>query len=254
MVEDSWHLAHSLLSLYMNLGMLSPAEVVEAAEGAWREGKAPLASVEGFIRQVIGWREYVWGVYWLFMPDYIDENALEAKRALSPMFRTGKTEMRCLAKAFESVDETAYAHHIQRLMLLGNFALLAGIEPRSLVRWMTANFIDGAQWVMIPNVVSMALYADGGRMTTKPYAAGGAYLDRMSTHCASCRFNPKKRTGDLACPFTTLYWDFLARNRQRLDGNHRLRPQLRGLDRLSDLAEVRIRATMLLEALDGGSL
>ncbi|MGE0027778.1 MAG: cryptochrome/photolyase family protein [Thermoleophilia bacterium] len=256
MVRGEWRLAHSLLSSSMNIGLLHPREVCDAVEEAYRAGEVPIASAEGFIRQVIGWREYVWGAYWLWMPGFRRRNGLGARRPLPPAFRDGPqaTRMACVAAALEGVRDHAYAHHIQRLMVLGNLALLAGVRPREMVDWMWASFIDGAEWVMIPNVVGMALHADGGRMMTKPYAAGGAYIDRMSDHCGGCPYDPRRRTGDDACPFTTLYWDFLARHRDRFAGNGRMRQQVRGLERLRDLPEVRERAAEVLRLLDAGKL
>jgi deoxyribodipyrimidine photolyase-related protein len=255
MTERSWHLAHSLLSPYLNLGLLFPDEVCDAAERAWRSGKAPLSSVEGFIRQIIGWREYVWGLYWLWMPQYRDSNELRADRALPPLYTDATaTQMRCVAEAVQSVHDRGYAHHIQRLMVLGNLGLLTGVKPRELVDWMWESFVDGAEWVMLPNVIGMALYADGGRMSTKPYAAGGAYIRRMSDHCGHCAFDPRKRIGDEACPFTTLYWGFIDRHRKRLLKNHRTSTQVRVLQRLADLPEVRKRAGEVLARLDRGEL
>jgi deoxyribodipyrimidine photolyase-related protein len=255
MTGESWHLAHSLLSPYLNLGLLFPDEVCDAAENAWRNGKAPLNSVEGFIRQIIGWREYVWGLYWLWMPQYRDLNELGATRALPPLYTDATaTQMRCVAEAIGSVQRFGYAHHIQRLMVLGNLGLLSGVKPQELVDWMWESFVDGAEWVMLPNVIGMALYADGGRMSTKPYAAGGAYINRMSDHCGACLFDPKMRTGEDACPFTTLYWDFIDRHQKRLLKNHRMSTQVRGLKRLSDLPKVRKRAREVLGRLDSGKL
>ncbi len=254
MLDGEWHLAHSLLSPYMNLGMLHPREVADAAEAAYRAGDVPLASAEGFIRQVIGWREYVWGVYWREAPRLRRADALGADRPLPPLFTGAGTGMRCVASALDGVEEHAYAHHIQRLMVLGNLALLSGVRPPEMVDWMWGAFIDGAEWVMLPNVVGMALHADGGRMMTKPYAAGGAYIDRMSDHCGGCRFDPKRRTGEDACPFTTLYWDFLARHEERFAKNPRIARQVRGLGRLADLPAVRERAREVLTKLDAGDL
>ena len=255
MLGAEWKLAHSTLSSSLNIGLLHPAEVIEAAEGAYRRGEAPINSVEGFIRQVMGWREYVWGLYWLWMPDYREANALRASRPVPPAF-TGEaeTEMACVRNVVGHVSTNAYAHHIERLMVLGNLALTAGVEPQAMVEWMWANFVDGAEWVMLPNVIGMALHADGGRMATKPYASGGAYINRMSDHCRGCRYDPKKRVGDDACPFTTLYWDFLARTEEALSGNHRMARQLAGMRRLSDLPEVRARAGEVLQALEDGRL
>ena len=255
MLADEWKLAHSTLSPAINLGLLHPAEVVEAAESAHRSGRVPIACAEGFIRQVLGWREYVWGLYQLWMPDYRTVNALQATRPLPRAF-TGEapTEMRCVSSVIGRLEQHGWAHHIERLMVLGNLALTAGVDPWAMTEWMWESFVDGAEWVMLPNVIGMALHADGGRMATKPYASGGAYINRMSDFCQGCRFDPKKRTGDTACPFTSLYWDFLARNRAALSGNHRLARQLANLDRLQDLDQTRARAAEILARLDAGSL
>lgn len=255
MLGDEWKLSHSVLASSMNLGMLHPEEVIRAVEAAYNKGKAPINSVEGFIRQVIGWREYVWGIYWLWMPDYRGLNELNATRPVPPAF-TGQssTDMNCVSNVVNRIEQHGYAHHIERLMVLGNLALTSGVNPQAMMDWMWASFVDGAEWVMVPNVVGMALYADGGRMSTKPYASGGAYINRMSDSCKACRYNPKKRTGDDACPFTTLYWDFLARHENVFAGNHRLSRQLGGMRRLSDLSEVRERASEVLQRLDSGTL
>lgn len=254
MLSTNWHLAHTLLSPYLNLGLLLPGEVCDAVEEAYRAGRVPIASAEGFVRQVIGWREYVWGVYWAWMPAYRDANVLGAHRPLPPVFAGAPTRMRCVQHAMADVHDHGWTHHIQRLMVLGNLSLLAGVEPDALVRWMWSGFVDGAEWVMLPNVVGMALHADGGRMATKPYAAGGAYIDKMSDYCKGCGYDRKQRTGDDACPFTTLYWDFLDRHRERFGRNPRIVQQVRGLDRLSDLPAVRERAAEVLQALDTGTL
>jgi deoxyribodipyrimidine photolyase-related protein len=254
MLSTSWHLAHTLLSPYLNLGLLHPREVCDRAEAAYRSGAVPIASAEGFVRQVIGWREYVWGVYWLRMPGYRDSNSLGATRPLPPLFVTGETQMRCLSTCLRDVHDYGWTHHIQRLMLLGNLALLAGVEPSSLVDWMWAGFVDGAEWVMLPNVIGMALHADGGKMATKPYAAGGAYIDSMSDYCRGCRYDRKARTGADACPFTTLYWDFLARHGERFARNPRMAQQVRAGERLGDLDAVRERAVVVLDLLDRGEL
>ena len=254
MLASNWHLAHTLLSPYLNIGLLLPGEVCDAVEAAYRAGAIPIASAEGFIRQVIGWREYVWGLYWLWMPEYRDENALAAHRPVPPVFTGGATEMRCVHITLQSISEHAYAHHIQRLMILSNLALLAGVDPWAFTEWMWASFIDGAEWVMLPNVIGMGVYADGGRMATKPYAAGGAYIDRMSDYCKGCRYDRKKRTGPDACPFTTLYWDFLDRHRVRFAKNPRIVQQVRAAERLSDIEAVRERASDVLSMLDAGTL
>lgn len=255
MLQAEWKLAHSVLSSSMNLGLLHPLEIVERAEIAYRSGDAPINSVEGFVRQVIGWREYVWGVYWLWMPEYRDHNKLQASRPVPPAFiGEASTEMACVAAVMSHLDAHGYAHHIERLMVLGNLALTAGVDPQAMTDWMWASFVDGAEWVMLPNVIGMALHADGGQMATKPYASGGAYINRMGDSCKGCRYDPKKRTGDTACPFTTLYWDFLARNEEAFVGNHRMGQQLAGMRRLSDLDAVRERATEVLVRLDEGKL
>ena len=253
MLADEWKMAHSVLACSLNIGLLHPDEVVRAAEQAYRSGKAPINSVEGFVRQVIGWREYVWGLYWLWMPEYRQVNGLDATRPVPPAFTgSASTEMRCVATAVKHLHEHGYTHHIERLMVFGNLALTAGVDPQAMTQWMWASFVDGAEWVMVPNVLGMALHADGGRMATKPYASGGAYINKMSDSCKGCRYNPKKRTGPDACPFTTLYWDFLARNESAFVGNHRMGQQLAGMRRLSDLEDVRQRAAEVLDALDRG--
>ena len=247
-------LAHSALSQCLNLGLLHPGEVCDAVEEAYRAGRAPIASAEGFIRQIIGWREYIWGLYWLWMPEYREANVLRAHRPLPPALRGGPTQMRCVSLAVEGIEQRAWVHHIQRLMVLGNLALIAGIAPDAMVEWMWATFVDGAEWVMLPNLVGMSLHADGGRMATKPYAGGGAYINRMSDSCRGCRYRPTERVGERACPFTTLYWDFLARHEERFAKNHRMARQVKGMHRLSDLPEVRERAREVLDLLDAGEL
>ena len=255
MLNKEWKLAHSVLSSSLNIGLLHPAEVVAAAESAYQNGNAPINSVEGFIRQIIGWREYVWGLYWLWMPDYRDVNYLEASREIPPAFlKKDETKMACVSGAMDHLYEYAYTHHIERLMIFGNLSLTSGLNPQGVTNWMWSHFIDGAEWVMLPNVLGMATYADGGQMATKPYASGGAYINRMSDYCSDCIYDPKKRTGKNACPFTTLYWDFLARNRPKLSDNPRMGQQFAGLKRLSNLDEVRERASQVLLYLDEGTL
>ena len=255
MTGANWHLAHSLLSPAINIGLLLPGEVCDAVEERYHEGGVPLSSAEGFIRQVIGWREYVWGLYWLWGSDYAESNHLGADRDLPPAYLDPEaTEMRCLSVTIGHVQRNGWAHHIERLMVLANIANLAGVRPQALLDWMTRSFVDATDWVMVPNVIGMGLWADGGRMATKPYVSGGAYVNRMSDHCGDCRFDPKKRTGDDACPLTTLYWDYLARNAEALDGNHRMARPLANLDRLSDVPAVRDRAVEVLERLDAGDL
>ncbi len=254
MLAGNWHLAHSLLSPYLNLGLLLPGEVADAVEDAYRAGRVPINSAEGFIRQVIGWREFVWGIYWLW-PDQWDANVLDQRRQLPPAF-TGEatTAMRCVQVTLDGLEERGWIHHIQRLMILSNFANLYGVHPAYLRDWMRERYVDGADWVMGPNVMGMGLWADGGRMATKPYVSGGAYVNRMSDYCGDCRFDPKRRTGDDACPFTTLYWDFLARHRDHLEGNARMARQYSTLDRLDDLPEVRERAGYVVRAVRDGRL
>jgi deoxyribodipyrimidine photolyase-related protein len=223
---------HSLIASSLNLKLLNPREVVAAAEEAWRSGHAPIEAVEGFIRQILGWREYIRGVYWQFMPGYKEMNALEADQPLPDFFWTGQTEMNCLRHTIGQTLEHGYAHHIQRLMVTGLYALLLGVRPTEIHEWYLAVYVDAVEWVELPNVLGMSQFADGGKMATKPYCASGKYIQRMSNYCQGCKFNPAERTGDTACPFTTLYWDFLLRNEKRLKGNNRMAMQLRNLDRL----------------------
>jgi deoxyribodipyrimidine photolyase-related protein len=206
------------------------------------------------IRQVIGWREFVWGVYWLW-PDQEDANHLGHDRPLPPAFSgEAETEMHCVAHTLAAVEERGWAHHIQRLMVLANLANLVGVDPAAVREWMRLRFVDATDWVMGPNVMGRGLWADGGRMSTKPYVSGGAYLKRMSDYCSGCRFDPSRRVGEDACPFTTLYWDFLDRHRSRLAGNHRMARQYATLDRLADLEEVRERAAEVIERFSAGEL
>jgi deoxyribodipyrimidine photolyase-related protein len=254
MLSSSWQMAHTLLSPYLNLGLLMPGEVCERVDAAHRAGHVPLASAEGFVRQVIGWREYVWGRYWQWMPEYRIANELGARRPLPPVLLGAPTRMACVQHVMATVREHGWAHHIQRLMVLGNLALTAGVDPWELTEWMWSAFVDGAEWVMLPNVLGMALHADGGRMATKPYASGGAYIDRMSDYCKGCHYDRRARVGDDACPFTTLYWDFLDRHHDRFLRNARVARQVRASERLVDLPEVRARAATVLELLDRGEL
>ena len=255
MLKSNWHLAHSLLSPYLNNGLLLPGEVVEAAQSAFRDGGVPLNSAEGFIRQIIGWREYIWNCYWQWMPEYARMNALSADVDLPPMFTDpAKTSMSCMKSVLSGVNERAYSHHIERLMVLGNFALIAGVNPQQLTRWMWNSYIDGAEWVMVPNVVGMSQYADGGMLATKPYASGGAYIDRMSDHCKGCVYDRKKRTGDDACPFTVLYWDFFLRHQERFVKNPRVARQVRAAQQLQDRDELQVVAVSMMKKLSEGTL
>ncbi|MFM8735192.1 MAG: cryptochrome/photolyase family protein [Pirellulales bacterium] len=240
---EPW-LYHSRLSQALNLKLLDPRDVVAGAERAWRDGRAPLEAVEGFIRQVIGWREYVRGVYWHFMPGYLDRNALGAEQPLPNLYWTGDTEMHCLRDAVGQTLRHGYAHHIQRLMVTGLFALLFGVDPKRVHEWYLAVYVDAVEWVEVPNTLGMSQFADGGVMASKPYCATGAYLDRMSNACRGCRYDPKQATGPDACPFTTLYWDFLARHERLLARNQRMTMQLKNLDRkpAADLRAIRRQA------------
>ena len=233
LTSQNWHLFHSLLSFALNTKMLHPREVVQRAEAAWREGHAPLHAAEGFIRQILGWREYVRGVYWAHMPGYTEANALAHTRPLPEWFWTGNTRMACLASAIGQSLEHAYAHHIQRLMVIGNFALLAGLDTTALHRWYLGIYIDAFEWVEAPNTLGMSQWADGGQLATKPYVSSAAYLQRMGDHCKGCAYNPKARTGDDACPFNALYWDFFDRHRAHFQHNPRLGVVYHQLSRMS---------------------
>ncbi|MEW9857002.1 cryptochrome/photolyase family protein [Novosphingobium sp. M1R2S20] len=215
-------LFHALLSTSINLGLLDPLEVCRRAERAYRERKVPLNAAEGFIRQIIGWREYIRGMYWFEMPELREANALNAQRPLPEFYWTGETDMRCLADCIRSTRENAHAHHIQRLMVLGNFALITGVHPQELQDWFLVVYADAYEWVELPNVSGMALWADQGRLASKPYAASGNYINRMSDYCSGCRYDVGKKTGDDACPFNSLYWHFLVRHRKLFEGNMRI--------------------------------
>jgi deoxyribodipyrimidine photolyase-related protein len=227
------YLFHSRLSAAMNLKLLDPREVIAAAEEAYRKGRAPLASVEGFIRQILGWREFVRGIYWHFMPGYLELNALAAQRPLPDFYWTGKTEMNCLRKTIGQTLEFGYAHHIQRLMVTGLFAQLLGVKPQAVHEWYLAMYVDAVEWVELPNTLGMSQHADGGLMASKPYIASGKYIQRMSNYCAGCGYDPAQRTGTKACPFTTFYWDFLLRHEARLAKNPRTAMQARNAARLT---------------------
>jgi deoxyribodipyrimidine photolyase-related protein len=252
---DNWALHHSLLSPYLNNGLLHAQEVVDRVIQAYKNGQAPIESVEAFVRQVIGWREYINGMYWYLGESYREQNALGANRKLLPLFTDStKTQMNCVRSVVEGVEQRAWVHHIPRLMVLSNLALVTGVNPQQFLDWMREQFIDAAEWVMVPNIIGMATHADGGQLMTKPYAAGGAYLSKMTQHCKSCVYDPKKRVGQDACPFTTLYWDFLDRHQERFVKNHRMSQQIYGLKRLSDLPELRERAQQVLSGLDAGTI
>lgn len=238
---EPW-LYHARLAAAMNLKLIAPARVIEAAEQAFRVGHAPLAAVEGFIRQVLGWREYVRGIYHLRMPDFLGANALGAEAPLPGFYWTGDTDMACLRDALGQTLKYGYAHHIQRLMVTGLFALLLGVRPREVHAWYLAVYVDAVEWVELPNTLGMSQYADGGYMTSKPYCASGKYIDRMSNYCAGCRYRPDEAVGESACPLTTLYWDFLLRHEQRFRNHPRAGLQWRSVDRLPEPRKAAIRA------------
>ncbi|NKX29037.1 cryptochrome/photolyase family protein [Rhodobacteraceae bacterium R_SAG6] len=231
MTDERW-LYHSILSPYLNIGLLSPLEVCEAAEAEWQAGRAPLNAVEGFIRQILGWREFVRGIYFIEGEDYPSRNALGQTRALPPLYWGAETEMQCLSQVVRQTQEEAYAHHIQRLMVTGNFALLAGVDPAEVHDWYLAVYADAFEWVEAPNTVGMSQFADGGIIASKPYVSSGAYIDRMSNYCASCAYKVKQKTGEGACPFNLLYWHFLNRHRDRFEGNPRMGNMYRTWDRM----------------------
>ncbi|MFN5700941.1 MAG: cryptochrome/photolyase family protein [Betaproteobacteria bacterium] len=238
-------LFHSHLAAALNLKLLTAREVVQAAEAAYRRGEADLASTEGFIRQILGWREYVRGVYWLHMPQYLQRNALGATRALPAFFWNAQTDMACLRDALELTLQHGYAHHIQRLMVTGLYALLLGVDPQQVHGWYLSVYVDAVEWVELPNTLGMSQYADGGVMASKPYVASGKYLQRMGNHCKGCRYDPAQATGDRACPYTTLYWDFLLRHEQALAKNPRMVMQVKNLKRLDEGKRAAIQAQAL---------
>ena len=241
------YLYHSRLSAAMNLGLISPQCVIDAAVEAYRRGTAPLTSVEGFVRQILGWRELVRGLYWTEMPGYVERNSLDAHEPLPAFFWSGETEMHCLAETIGQTLEHGYAHHIQRLMVTGLFALLFGVEPRQIHAWYLAVYVDAVEWVELPNVLGMSQFADGGLLASKPYVASGKYIQRMSNFCTHCRLNPADATGEAACPFTTLYWSFLMRHEDRFRDHPRAGMQWRNLARLDakERAAIQSRANII---------
>ena len=255
MTAENWSLHHSLLSPYLNIGLIHAHEVIAAVRKRYQKGDIPLASCEGFIRQVIGWREYINGVYWYFGQNYREENQLELNRPLLPLFTDpAKTKMACVSTQIKDIQARAWVHHIPRLMVLSNIALLAGVKPQEFLDWMREVFIDSADWVMVPNVIGMGMHSDGGQMMTKPYISGGAYISKMSNYCKGCSYDPKARTGENACPFTNLYWNFLSENQERFARNHRMFQQLNGLKRLKDIAEVKKESGRILDGLSKGTI
>jgi len=240
MLRGEPFLYHAVISQYLNCGLLDPLRVCRRVDAAYRAGSVPLNAAEGFIRQIIGWREYVRGIYWLKMPGYERSNFFSHTRDLPDFYWSGDTEMACVRAAVTQTREQAYAHHIQRLMITGNFALLAGIDPHALHEWYLSVYADAYEWVELPNTVGMSQFADGGLLASKPYAASGAYINRMSNYCASCAFDVKQRTGPRACPFNALYWDFIARNRQQIAGNPRMAQMVRTYDNFAADEKTRI--------------
>ncbi|WP_420003709.1 cryptochrome/photolyase family protein [Arenibacterium sp. LLYu02] len=253
MVDERW-LYHSILSPYLNIGLLSPLEVCAAAEAEWQAGRAPLNAVEGFIRQILGWREFVRGIYFLEGEDYPRRNVLGHSRALPPLYWGAPTDMQCLSQVVRQTREEAYAHHIQRLMVTGNFALLSGIDPGAVREWYLAVYADAFEWVEAPNTVGMSQFADGGVVGSKPYVSSGAYIDRMSNYCGSCAYKVKHKTGANACPFNLLYWHFLDRHRGRFERNPRMGNMYRTWDKMeAEKREIILReGEEFLKKLDGG--
>jgi deoxyribodipyrimidine photolyase-related protein len=240
MVVEHKYLFHSVISQYLNCGLLNPLEVCRAVEAEYHAGRAPLNAVEGYIRQIIGWREYIRGIYWLKMPDYASVNYFDAKRDLPDFYWTGDTKMTCLKSAITQTIEEAYAHHIQRLMVTGNFAMMAGVDPHQVHEWYLAVYADAYEWVEMPNVLGMSQFADGGLLGSKPYASSGAYIKKMSNYCKSCAYKVEVKAGPEACPFNYLYWDFLARHRDKLGGNPRMGQMYSTYDKLGDMRKKEI--------------
>ncbi|WP_377511728.1 cryptochrome/photolyase family protein [Octadecabacter sp. R77987] len=247
-------LYHAIVGLYLNIGLLDPMEVCQAVEDAWKNGDAPINAAEGFIRQIIGWREYVRGIYFLEGPEYVSRNTLNHKRDLPWLYWGGETKMRCMAKAVEQTREEAYAHHIQRLMVTGNFALLAGVDPAQMHEWYLAVYADAFEWVEAPNTIGMSQFADGGIVASKPYISSGNYINKMSDYCKDCAYKIKDKTGEDACPFNLLYWHFLDRHRVRFRGNPRMANMYRTWDRMDGEKRetVQADARRFLEKLDAG--
>jgi deoxyribodipyrimidine photolyase-related protein len=232
MVQDEPWMYHAHIGLYLNCGLLLPLDCIRAAEAAYHAGQAPLNAVEGFIRQILGWREFVRGIYWLKMPSYAKANGLQAKRPLPSLYWDGNTQMNCLKQCVQATQRHAYAHHIQRLMVLGNFALLIGVKPTELNAWFLSVYADAYEWVEMPNVTGMVLFADQGYLASKPYAAGGSYINKMSNYCQKCRYKVKQKNGPDACPFNYLYWFFLDKHRDELQRNPRMAMMYRTFDRM----------------------
>jgi deoxyribodipyrimidine photolyase-related protein len=254
MIQGEPWMYHSHIGLYLNCGLLAPLECIQLAEAAYHDGTAPLNAVEGFIRQILGWREYVRGIYWLKMPDYKTLNFLDAKRPLPAFYWTADTQMNCMRQCITETKQNAYAHHIQRLMVLGNFALIAGLDPDAVNEWYLLVYADAYEWVELPNVTGMVLFADGGIMGSKPYAASGTYINKMSNYCGSCRYKPTVKNGPTACPFNYLYWDFMDRNAAKLNRNPRMGMTYRTYARMDDEKRAAISddAQRFFKAIDRG--
>ncbi|KQM86947.1 deoxyribodipyrimidine photolyase [Sphingomonas sp. Leaf23] len=252
MLTGEPYLWHAVLSPYINAGLLDPLDLCKAVEKEFAAGKVPINAAEGFIRQIIGWREFVRGIYWREGPDYVTRNFLGAKRDLPAFYWTGETDMHCLSQAIGQTLDKAYAHHIQRLMITGNFALLIGADPQQVHRWYLEVYADAYEWVELPNTLGMSQFGDGGLLGSKPYASSGAYIDRMSDYCGTCRYDVKQRTGQDACPFNALYWDFIARNQEKLGRNPRMAMPYRTWDKMAEETqrELRGQAKGFLKALD----
>lgn len=249
--DQPW-LYHARISAALNLKLLAPQVAVEAALRAYREGHAPLAAVEGFVRQILGWREFIRGMYWLRMPDFLEDNALQAEAPLPDFYWTGKTRMHCLQQSIGQTLTLGYAHHIQRLMVTGLYAQLLDVRPQAVHEWYLAVYVDAVEWVELPNVMGMSQYADGGRMVSKPYVASGKYIERMSNYCGHCPYRPDRAVGEDACPFTTLYWDFLMRHEQRFARHPRTALQWKNLARLDDSQRQAIRERAAQIRTNGG--
>ncbi|KJV44315.1 cryptochrome/photolyase family protein [Acinetobacter indicus] len=250
MVQGADMLFHGLLSPYLNCGLLLPKEVCDAAEAAYHAGHAPLNAVEGFIRQILGWREYVRGIYWLYMPEYASRNALQHSAPLPQFYWTGRTRMNCMAECFRNTFQHAYAHHIQRLMVTGNFALLTGVDPQQISEWYLAVYADAYAWVELPNTLGMVMHADSGLMASKPYAASGNYIHKMSDYCKHCSYNVKTRTEPDSCPFNSLYWYFMIRNEETFRTHPRMGMIYRQLDKLKDRQQIISHAQQLLSQIN----
>lgn len=254
MLRDDPTLSHALISPYLNLGLLDPMEICRAVEAAWTQGRAPINAAEGFIRQIIGWREFVRGIWALEGPDYMTRNALGQSRALPALYWGAQTRMACLSHAIAQTRDMAYAHHIQRLMVTGNFALLAGVDPAEVHEWYLSVYIDAFEWVEAPNTIGMSQLADGGVVGSKPYVSSGAYIDRMSDYCKTCAYAVKEKSGPKACPFNLLYWDFLTRHRARFGANPRMAQMYRTWDRMDEDHRARVLrdAADILKRMDAG--